>query len=53
MEANYKIKELFVKRFFFFFNTYDVGTAVIASWPASGISSELLKFNINFTEMPP
>jgi hypothetical protein len=41
---------------FFFIDTYYVGIAVIAHWPASGISGELLltikTFDINFTEMP-
>jgi hypothetical protein len=31
-----------VKLFLIFFYTYYVGIAVIANWPASGISSELL-----------
>jgi hypothetical protein len=37
-------KELFVKLFLFFFNTYYVGIAVTARWPAaaSSISSKLL-----------
>jgi hypothetical protein len=35
-------KELFVKLLLFFFYTYYVGIAVIARWPASSISSELL-----------
>jgi hypothetical protein len=47
---------LFVKLFLFFY-TYYVGIAVIARWPASSISGELLlkikTFDINFTEMPP
>jgi hypothetical protein len=52
-------KEVSVKLFLFFvlffvlFFTYYVGIAIIARWPASGISSELLliikTFDINFT----
>jgi hypothetical protein len=50
-------KGTFCETLFVFFNTYYVGIAVIARWPACGIFRELLltikTFDTNFIERPP